>query len=149
MNSESGPSFSTEVISPFQSFTNIKPVFQPESDFNEKYFSSKVLKYIELLVQEKYAELETELSSGEETFSAFPLILFDILLIKIIAIFIQLRKALTYTFTFGKTKLKVKILDSLIASAKTIIEKLIVISSPTNDYHYEKEIGRASCRERV
>ena len=57
---------------------------------------------------------------------------------KIIAIFIQLRKALTYTFTFGKTKLKVKILDSLIASAKTIIEKLIVISSPTNDYHYEK-----------
>lgn len=138
MNSERGPSFSTEVISPFQSFTNIKPVFQPESDFNEKYFSSKILKYIELLVQEKYAELETELSSGEETFSAFPLILFDILLIKIIAIFIQLRKALTYTFTFGKTKLKVKILDSLIASAKTIIEKLIVISSPTNDYHYEK-----------
>ena len=85
MNSESRPSFSTEVISPFQSFTNIKPVFQP--DFNEKYFSSKILKYIELLVQEKYAELETELSSGEETFSAFPLILFDILLIKIIAIF--------------------------------------------------------------
>lgn len=138
MNSESKPSFSTEVTSAFQSFTNIKAALQPEPDFNEKYISSKILKYTELLVQEKYVELETELSSGEETFSSFPLIMFDLLFIKIIATFVQLRRALIYTFTFGKTKLKVKILDSLMASAKGIIEKLIVISSPSNDYHYEK-----------
>ena len=106
--------------------------------FNDEYLTNTFIKIRDCLSYERYSEIESELASLEESFEAYPMIYFDILLLKCITLFAQIKKLLNFTFTFYKTKPKTKTIESLFTSAKETINIMITIALPDNDYHYEK-----------